>query len=202
MKKIAVLISDAGTGSNLQAMIDSIAAKKLAIQICVVISDSKEAIGIQRAKNARIPTYIFDSREEGLEILLQKKYPVDFIVLTGWKKIIPDSLITILAGKIINIHPGLIPDTFDGFVLNPDQTSGLWNRGKFTKKALQNFLDQKATYAGSSVHFLSKTFDFGKVLGRCFEKIRSGDTVETLYKRLKVKEHTLLVDILKELSET
>ena len=82
---------------------------------------------------------------------------------------------------------------------NPDGTKGLWNKGKMTNKALQNFLDSKATYAGSSVHFLSHEFDFGLVLGRCFEKIQPGDTVNTLYNRLKEKENKVYVEVLAKL---
>src|SRR5258708_36629328 len=87
--------------------------------------------------------------------------------------------------RILNLHPGLIPDTIDGLVKNPDGSDGLWNKAKFTNKALQNFFDQEATYAGSSIHFLTHEFDFGPVLGRCFEKIKSDDTVDSLYGRLK-----------------
>lgn len=113
----------------------------------------------------------------------------DYVCLTGWKKIIPDEIIDNL--KVINIHPGLIPDTIDGTVLCPDGTPGLWNRGLYQKKAIQNFFDKKATYAGSTLHYLTHEFDFGPVIGRVFEKIQPEDTVDSLYARLKVKEHTL-----------
>ena len=83
--------------------------------------------------------------------------------------------------------------------MNPDGTKGLWNKGMLTDKAIQNFLDQKATYAGSSIHFLTLEFDFGPVLGRCFEKIEVGDNVETLYARLKKKENRLYVEVLEKL---
>ena len=89
--------------------------------------------------------------------------------------------------KIINLHPGLIPDDSNGVVVNPDGTKGLWNKKMFTTKALQNYLDNHATYAGSTIHFLSDEVDFGPVLGRCFEKIQNNDTVDSLYTRLKIK---------------
>lgn len=121
----------------------------------------------------------------------------DYVCLTGWKKIIPPDVID--RYKILNIHPGLIPDTIDGVVLCPDGTSGLWNRGLYQKKAIKNFLDQKATYAGSSIHFLTHEFDFGPVIARCFEKILPDDTVETLYVRLKVKENQLWENVFSSL---
>ncbi len=192
MKKLAVLISDAGRGSNLQAIIDAIKTGKLKAKISVVVSSSKDAYGLERAKKYHIPTIIVN-KKDNLENILVKTYQVDFVVLAGWKMIIPKSMVTAFDHKIFNIHPGLIPDTMDGIVNNPDNTKGLWNRGKLTDMAIQNFLDRQATYAGSTVHFLSDEFDFGPVLNRCFEKILPGDTVNSLYTRLKKKEHQIYV---------
>lgn len=194
MKKLAVLISDAGTGTNLQAIIDAIKNKKLKAKIVLVVSSSKNAYGIQRAKKNNILTMIIGKNDDLEKIL--KTYQVDLIILAGWKLIIPLSLIKAFNNKILNLHPGLIPDTIDGVIYNPDNTKGLWNRGKLTNVAIQNFLDKKATYAGSTVHFLSDEFDFGKILNRCFEKILPNDTVESLYKRLKKKENKIYVESL------
>ncbi|HSW87956.1 MAG TPA: formyltransferase family protein [Candidatus Saccharimonadales bacterium] len=201
MKKLAILISSAGKGTNLLAILTAIEKKELSAKVAVVICDSNTAPGLTYAKEHHVPTHIFDSKIESLETILTKTYPVDYILLSGWKKIISDKLIQTFPNKILNIHPGLIPDTLDSIVKNPDGTDALWNRGKFTNVAIQNFLDTHATYAGSTLHFLSNEFDFGEVLDRCFEKIRSGDTVESLYTRLKQKENTMYVDILKKLCE-
>ena len=64
---------------------------------------------------------------------------------------------------------------------------------------MQNFLDCNASYAGCTNHLLTKELDFGPILGRCFEKIRENDTIETLYKRLKVKENKMYVEVLAKL---
>lgn len=192
-KKIAVLISNAGTGTNLQAIIDGIEHGKINAAITVVVSDIEDALGLKRAKKHHTPTHIL-SPKENLTALLTQTFPVDYIALAGWKKIIPDTFIDAFPQRILNIHPGLIPDTPDGQVTNPDGTKGLWNKGKFTDNAIQNFLDRKATYAGSTVHFLTKTFDFGPVLARCFEKIQPHDTRESLYTRLKKKENEIYAD--------
>lgn len=166
MKKLAMLISAAGSGTNLKAIRQAIRAKKLKAKISMVISDPRKKL---------------------------TDLPVDYFCLAGWKEIIPGRLIKSFPNKILNIHPGLVPDKLSGKVINPDGTKALWNRGKFCQAAIQNFLDKKATYAGSTVHFLSAEFDFGVVLGRCFEKILPGDTVNSLYKRLKVKENKIYV---------
>lgn len=196
-KSLAVLISDAGTGTNLQAIIDAIENKKLNAKIVGVISDRAGAFGITRAKRHNIPTFICPKKEE-LATLLDKLNP-SYICLAGWKQIVTDEVMQAFTNRILNTHPGLVPDTMDGVVINPDGTKGVWNKGKMTDKAIQNFFDSKATYAGCSNHFLSKEFDFGKVLGRCFEKIRKGDTIDTLYERLKIKENAMYVKVLQNL---
>lgn len=196
MKYLAVLISNAGTGSNLQAIIDAIKNKKLNAKINVVISSDKDAYGLIRAKKNNLKTEI-SNRKNLLETL--KKYDIDYICLAGWKLIINNDVISHYEDKILNLHPGLIPDRIDSKVINPDNTFGLWNRGKLTNVAIKNFLDNNSTYAGSSIHFLSDEFDFGKVVGRTFEKIKKNDDIESLYKRLKVKENKLYISVLKKL---
>jgi phosphoribosylglycinamide formyltransferase-1 len=194
MKKLAILISDAGTGTNLKAIIDGINVGKIRAEICAVISDKENAAGLEHARKNNLKIEIC-GKKEALLPSLQKLNP-DYICLAGWKQIILDEVILAFPNKILNLHPGLIPDKTDSVIKNPDGTDALWNKSMLTTKAIANFLDQKATYAGSSIHFLTLNFDFGPVLGRCFEKIQAGDTVETLYARLKKKENELYVEIL------
>lgn len=201
MLNIAILISNAGTGTNLQAVINAIEAKKLKAKIAVVISGDENAYGIERAKKYNIP-YLVVSKKDDVEHILSSNYQVDIVALAGWKRIISDSFINTFKNRILNLHPGLIPDSIEGIVKNPDGTNGLWNKGMMTEKAIQNFLNSKATYAGSTVHFLSPEFDFGPVLGRCFETITEADTVESLYTRLKEKENQLYVEALLQLSKS
>ncbi len=196
--RIVVLISNAGTGTNLQAIIDGIKQGKIKAEIAAVVSDKADAKGLERAKKYNLKIEICPKKEDLLGLL--KKLNPDYICLAGWKQIILDEVILAFPGKILNLHPGLIPDTADGAVKNPDGTDGIWNKGMLTTKAIQNFLDKQATFAGSSIHFLTLNFDFGPVLGRCFEKIISDDTIESLYQRLKVKENQLYVEVLEKLT--
>lgn len=197
MCRIAVLISNKGTGTNLQAIIDGVKSGKINGQVAVVISDKEDAYGLKRAKKNHIPTAINPDKEKLLKLLA--KYNIDFVCLTGWKQFLTDELIDAYENKILNLHPGLIPDTIDGVVKNPDGTKALWTKKMFTEKALQSYFDNKATYAGSSIHFITHEVDFGPVLGRVFEKVKKGDTVESLYSRLKIKENKLYVDVLAKL---
>lgn len=196
--KIVILISNAGTGTNLQAIIDGIENGTIKANIEAVICDKPDAPGLDRARKHNLPIEICPKKEQLLPLL--KKLNPDYICLAGWKQIILDEVILAFPNKILNLHPGLIPDTADGAVKNPDRTLGLWNKGALTTKAIQNFLDQKAAYAGSSIHYLTLEFDFGPVLGRTFEKIDANDTVETLYARLKEKENQLYTEVLEKLT--
>lgn len=197
MKKLAVLVSDTGSGTNLQAILDGISAKKINAEIAVVVSDTPSAQAVERAKKHKVKVEISEHKENLLPIL--QTYNPDFICLAGWKQFITDSVIDYFPHKILNLHPGLIPDSQKSFAENPDGTQALWNKGKLTDKAIREFLNNKATYAGSSIHFLTHEFDFGPVVGRCFEKVKQNDTIESLYKRLKKKENALYVSVLKKL---
>lgn len=200
MKNLAALISNKGTGTNLQAIMDGVEAGKINGKLAIVVSDTEDAFGLTRAKKHNLPIAICPKKEELLPLL--QKHRIDYVCLAGWKQIVPNEVIDAFPNRILNIHPGLIPDTLNGKVKNPDGTDALWNRGKMTDKAMQKNFDNKATYAGSTLHFLSHEFDFGKVLGRCFEKIKPGDTINSLYERLKKKENQLYVEGLVKLCNT
>lgn len=202
--KLAILISNIGAGTNLQAIIDGIEKEKINAKICAVISDKEDALGLPRARAYNLKIKICPSKNELLKLL--KKLKPDYVCLAGWKQIILDETILAYPNRILNLHPGLIPASIDGSLLaektgvkNPDGTKALWNKNMMTNKAIQNFLDHKATFAGSSIYFLTLNFDFGPVLGRTFEKIKASDNVESLYKRLKKKENKLYVKVLEKL---
>lgn len=195
--KLAVLISDAGTGTNLQAIIDGIEKGKINAEIIAVISDKINAPGLERAKKHNLKIEICSSKNDLLGLL--NKLKPDYICLAGWKQIILDEVIIAFPNRILNLHPGLIPDNVEDEVKNPDGTIALWNKGMLTNKAIQNFLDQRSTFAGSSIHFLTLNFDFGPVLSRTFEKVEVSDNVESLYSRLKRKENQLYVEVLEKL---
>jgi phosphoribosylglycinamide formyltransferase-1 len=180
-KKLVLMVHEGSSHTNLKAIQKAIDEGKINAQISAVISDTQDSMSV-----------------------LKKIHP-DFICLAGWKKIIPNQLIKDYENKILNLHPGLIPDTYPGgktsVVKNPDGTDALWNKGMYGDKAIQNFLNQKVTYAGASIHFLTLDFDFGPVLGRTFEKVEPTDTAESLYSRLKKKENQLYVEVLSRLCD-
>lgn len=197
--KLVVLISNAGTGTNLKAIIDGVNSGAINAEIYAVISDTINSEGLEHARRNNLKIEICENKED-LLLLLNKIGP-DYVCLAGWKQIILDEVISAFPNKILNLHPGLIPDTVDGHVKNPDGTEALWNKGMMTDKAIANFLNKKNTFAGSSVHYLTLNFDFGPVLGRTFEKVEAYDNVESLYLRLKKKENKLYVEVLEKLTQ-
>src|SRR3990167_8291210 len=114
--RLIILISNVGTGTNLQAIIDGVITNKINAEICAVISDTTEALGLERARKHNLKIEICQKKEDLLS-LLQKLNP-DYICLAGWKQIILDEVILAYANKILNLHPGLIPDTVDAIIKN------------------------------------------------------------------------------------
>src|SRR3989344_8884723 len=119
--KIAVLISNAGMGTNLQAIIDGVDNGRINAEICAVISDKADAPGLLRARKHNLNIEICTAKENLFPIL--QKHNVDYICLGGWKQVLLDEVLENYENHIINIHPGLIPDTMDGVVKNPDGTN-------------------------------------------------------------------------------
>src|SRR3990167_8007109 len=109
MKKIVVLISNIGTGTNLQAIIDGVESGQIIASIAAVVRDTPDAPGLERARKHKLPIKILPKKEDLLPLL--KKLNPDYICLAGWKQIILDKVINAFPNKILNLHPGLIPDT-------------------------------------------------------------------------------------------
>lgn len=203
MKKIAVLISNKGTGSNLQALIDKIRSGRIKGQILVVVSDQADAYGLVRAKNNRIPALVrpftdFKNAKarshygEKLGKELKEKYQVDLVVLAGWMIILPISFLKYFPQAVINLHPGLIPDKKAGRLKLSDGSYAKPFTGERAAGAIQAALKSRITISGSTVHFVTPKVDWGPVIMRAEEKIRSGDSADLYYSRLKKKEHLIL----------
>jgi len=202
--KLVILVSDTGTGTNLAAIIEGVNERKINGEIVGLICDSINAPALIHARKNNLRVEICQNKNELLPLL--SNFSPDYIALAGWKQFISDEVILAYPNRILNLHPGLIPDNEnprkDLGVKNPDGTDALWNKGMLADKAIGNFIDQKSTYAGSSIHFLTSNFDFGPVLGRVFEKTLENDTVESLYSRLKRKENQLYVKVLGVLTKS
>ncbi len=204
MKRIAVLLSNKGTGSNLQAILDAIDAGTIQNgKVIIVVSDAADAQGLDRAKKHKVPTLIFDwkpflaqghTREEYDAALGKRlqRYAPDLIILAGWMRILSQSFLDQYPDRVINLHPGLLPDPGhrDIELSTGERISAI--RGLHTDAAVQYAIDHRFPATGSTVHFVTPVVDDGAVILRGEVRINPNDTVKTLYPRIKTIEHQIL----------
>ena len=174
--RIAVLVS--GGGTNLQAIIDAIENKTITnTEICLVYSNNPNAYALERAKKAGIKSVCkspkeFENREDFNKALLQilKDADPDLIVLAGCLVVIPDIVVRAFEGRIINIHPSLIP-SFCG-------------TGYYGLKVHEKALERGVRVSGATVHFVDEGTDTGPIILHKPVMIRQDDTPEILQKRI------------------
>ncbi len=191
MKRIAVFAS--GGGTDFQSVIDANEREKFCEIACLIAS--KEGIGaIERARKSGISTGVFSKRDyPDLEKLYAELtyflnfHRVDYIVLAGWLKIIPESFIKTFEDRIINIHPSLIP-AFCG-------------AGMYGLKVHEAVINYGAKVSGCTVHFVNEVPDGGAVIAQVPVRVEEGDTPETLQARILIEEHKLLPYCVKKLCE-
>jgi len=184
--KVAVLIS--GNGSNLQALIDSFKKEDSDIDINCVISNKKDAFGLERAARASIDNHFVDhtkfkNRETFDQELIQilDGYDPDLIVLAGFMRILSEVFIEKYLGKLINIHPSLLPkypglDTHQKVIENNDRLHGV------------------------TVHYVDKSLDSGPVCGQSMLEVETTD-VEELQNQIHKLEHKLYPHIVSLIAE-
>lgn len=191
MKKIAVFAS--GGGTDFQSVIDA-NEKESFCEIAMLIA-SKSGIGaIERAEKHNIPFYVFSKQNYyDLEILyaelsrLLGENKVDYIVLAGWLKIIPESFIKAFSDRIINIHPSLIP-AFCG-------------AGYYGLKVHKAVIEYGAKISGCTVHFVNEIPDGGAIIAQRAVEVDDGDTPESLQAKILEEEHRLLPYCVKKLCQ-
>ena len=174
MSRLKSIIFISGNGSNLQNIIDNIKSNYLKMDIVLVISDNLEAKGLQRAKEHGIETAVINTSNKYIDdlLILINNHQVDLIILSGFMKILPKAMIDKYYGKIINIHPSLLPK-FKG--LNTH------------KKALIS----KEKYHGASVHFVTSELDDGPIILQGKTEILENDNEETLKNRVHQIEYNI-----------
>jgi phosphoribosylglycinamide formyltransferase-1 len=177
--RVTVLIS--GNGSNLQALIDACDRGRLGIEIVQVISNRADAMGLKRAERAGIPTLVikhqdfpdrasFDTQLAAAILAMQP----GLVVLAGFMRIIGPAVLNPFEGRMINLHPSLLPKF----------------RGTNT---YQRALDAGDAEHGASIHFVSEELDGGPVLSQLRIPVMNNDDRYTLAARLAPMEHRLLV---------
>ncbi len=175
MLRLAVLIS--GSGTDLQSIIDH--RNQINGEIALVISNRKNAYGLQRAQDAGIKNLVIKNQDELLNTLKEEK--IDFIVLAGYLAILGKELIDTYQNKIINIHPSLIP-SFCG-------------PGMYGLHVHEAVLERGVKVSGATVHFVSEEVDGGPIIWQEAVSIAELDTPEDIQKRVLEVEHKILPEV-------
>ncbi|NP_001164891.1 trifunctional purine biosynthetic protein adenosine-3 [Oryctolagus cuniculus] len=173
--RVAVLIS--GTGSNLQALIDSTQDPNSSSHIVVVISNKAAVAGLEKAERAGIPTRVINHKlyknrvefDNAVDQVLEE-FSTDIVCLAGFMRILSGPFVRKWNGKMLNIHPSLLP-SFKG------------------ANAHEQALEAGVTVTGCTVHFVSEDVDAGQIILQEAVPVKRGDTVATLSERVKLAEH-------------
>ena len=176
--RLAVLAS--GRGSNLQAIIehfDSLARERVAT-VALVASNRADAPALLLAETASIDIAHFNANDDGSELLeLLRKFRIDLVVLAGYLKRIPPKVIREYAGRIMNIHPALLP-SFGG-------------EGMYGARVHEAVIASGAEETGVTVHLVDDDYDRGPIIAQWRVPVESSDTADSLAARVLNVEHTV-----------
>jgi len=191
MLRLGVLVGAKGRGSNLMAILNAIADGTLHGQVAVVIGSLKGAPALEAAALAGVETVVVGTvnrtDDEYGEVLLRAitKRDVDLIVLAGYMRRLPDMVTTNYAGRIINIHPSLLP-AFGG-------------HGMYGRKVHEAVRASGIPETGCTVHVVDNEYDHGAVVAQRRVDVSPDDSVDDIAARVLGAEHSLLVDVIGEI---
>jgi phosphoribosylglycinamide formyltransferase-1 len=186
-KRIGVLLS--GRGSNFEALADSVAAGRIPnAEIAIVISNRENAPGIEKAQARQIPAQVIPSR--GLEreaydklvIAALEEKKVDLVCLAGYMRLLSPAFVAAYRGRILNIHPSLLP-AFPGL------------------ESQRQAIEHGAKFSGCTVHFVDENLDAGPIILQAAVPIRDDDTPETLSERVLKEEHRIYTEAVRIILE-
>jgi phosphoribosylglycinamide formyltransferase-1 len=180
--RIGVLAS--GRGSNLQALIDSQTSGVLEGEVVIVLSDVEDAKALEKARSAGIDARYIDARRKGARLSKESEqeyidtldeFRVDLIALAGFMRILRPDFVRHFQGRILNIHPSLLP-SFPGLHVQ------------------QQALDYGVKFSGCTVHFVDEGVDTGPIIIQAAVPVLEGDTSETLAARILQQEHRIYTE--------
>ena len=175
-KKIKTAVFISGNGSNLKSLVKFSKTRKSPVSISLIVSDNPKAKGLKFGKINNIEKKVFNFKKknkiENLILSFLKKNEIKMICLAGFMKILSKNFIIKFKGKILNIHPSLLP-----------RYKGL--------NTHQRVLDNNEKYSGCTVHFVNSKLDSGKIILQKKVKISKNETKSSLAKKVLVQEHKL-----------
>lgn len=182
--RIAVAVS--GGGSNLQALLDALPPNGPAT-VALVLSNTPKAAGLERGRARQVPTAVLADPGAAAEWLdLLRRHHIDLLVLAGYLKLVPREVIAAYRGRILNIHPALLPK-FGG-------------AGMYGKRVHEAVLAAGERQSGCTVHLVDEEYDRGEILAQATVPVLPGDTAETLAARVLAEEHRLLPRVVLEVA--
>jgi len=180
--RVAVLVS--GGGTNLQSLLDALHDSPIA-RVTRVLSNRPDAGALERARRAGVPTTVL--RDPGDPAELQAALgDAQLVVLAGYLKLVHASIVARFRGRMINIHPALLPE-FGG-------------PGMYGHRVHEAVLASGATESGATVHFVDEEFDRGAIIAQEKVPVEPGDTPDTLAARVLKAEHRLLPKVVLDLA--
>lgn len=185
--KVAVLIS--GSGTNLQAIIDAIAAGQLPVEVVQVVSSRPGVAGIERAERAGIPALVL-TREDYDDPTAADRFIVDalraagaeYVVMAGYMRKVTPLLLDAFPDRVINLHPALLPSFKGAHAIDDAWAAGV-----------------KVT--GVTVHFANEEYDKGPIIAQRAVEVLEDDTVDVLEDRIHAVEHQLYPEVLRAVAE-
>jgi len=180
--RVAVLVS--GGGTNLQALLDALHDSPIA-RVTRVISNRPDAGALARARRAGVTTTVLRDPSDPAEVLAALA-DAQLVVLAGYLKLVHASVVARFKGRMINIHPALLPD-FGG-------------PGMYGQRVHEAVLASGAKESGATVHFVDEAFDRGEIIAQEKVRIEPGDTPDTLAERVLEAEHRLLPRVVLDLA--
>ena len=173
---VAVAVS--GRGSNLEALLRALRPEGPA-RVVLVLSDRPDAPALERAAERGLPCVALQDPSDAREWLeALQRHAVDLVVLAGYLKLVPPDVIAGYRGRIINVHPALLP-SFGG-------------KGMYGRRVHEAVLASGARESGATVHLVDEVYDRGAILGQARVPVLAGDTPERLAARVLEAEHRLL----------
>ena len=186
MKRIAVFAS--GNGSNAENLINYFRQNDLA-DVSLILTDNAKAKVISRAEKLFVPHVVFTDEQlkNGFVLERLKKSKIDFIVLAGFLKMVPNDIIEAFPDKIVNIHPALLPD-FGG-------------KGMYGMKVHQAVIDAKKDETGITIHYVNTKYDDGDIIFQTTTDVYPDDTAEDVAEKVHELEQEYFPQIIEELIE-
>jgi phosphoribosylglycinamide formyltransferase-1 len=192
-KKLHIAIFASHTGTNMQAIIDACKRGDLNGEVCAVISNNSNSQALEKARIAGVPEYHISSKtypeEDELDEAICKvliESDADIVALAGYMKKLGPKVLKQYKGRILNIHPSLLP-----------KYGGKGMYGIHVHKAVIK-AGEKTT--GVTIHLVEEEYDTGKIIRQCEIEVLEGDTVDTLSKRVLEKENSFYVETLRLIS--